>query len=90
MKLTPKTSWIAVLSACLLGFAGCGEDNEAASRDQAAKSTGLINPSNALPQAKTQAEFYKTNPGSSPGATGSGSKAGGKSTSAAPAPKKQG
>ena len=43
------TRWVsagcrALLGLSLLGLVGCGEDNEEASRAQAAKSTGLINP----------------------------------------------
>jgi hypothetical protein len=89
MRLLPNTCCGAILGLCLLGVAGCGEDNEAASRDRAAKSPGLVNPSKTLPQAKTQAEFFKNNPGSNPGATGTGSAAG-KKTGGAPAPKKEG
>ena len=79
-----------MLGLCLLGLVGCGEDNEAASREQAAKSKGLINPAKTIPQSKTQEEFFKNNPGSSPGATSSGAAAGSKKSTGAPVPKKQG
>lgn len=79
----------ALLGLSLLGLVGCGEDNEEASRAQAAKSTGLINPSKTIPPAQNQAEFYKNNPGSSPGATAAGPK-GAKATGAgATAPAKK-
>jgi hypothetical protein len=71
---------VAGLSICLFGLVGCGEDNEAASRDQAAKSTGLINPSKTITPSNSQADFFKNNPGSSPGATGA--------SKGAPTPKK--
>ena len=88
MKRLATTCCGVILGLCLVGLVGCGEDNEAASRELAAKSTGLVNPSKTLPQPKTQDEFLKINPGSNPGATGSGgAKA---STAPAPAPKKQG
>jgi hypothetical protein len=61
---------VAGLTSCLLGLVGCGEDNEAAIRAQADKSTGLVNPSKTVPESRTQADFFKNNPGSNPGASG--------------------
>jgi hypothetical protein len=74
-RLFAHTLGVVGFSSCLLFLVGCGEDNEAAIKEQATRSKGLVNPSNTVPQSQTQADFFKNNPGSSPGATGS-SKAG--------------
>jgi hypothetical protein len=53
---------LGVLAACSLGLAGCGEDNEAAIREQAAKAKGTI-PGSRTAQAQTQQEYYEITPG---------------------------
>ncbi len=53
---------LALSGFCLLGLAGCGEDNEAAIKEQAAKAKGTI-PGSRTAQAKTQAEYYEITPG---------------------------
>jgi hypothetical protein len=52
----------ALLSFCFLGLAGCGEDNEAAIKAQAAKAKGTI-PGSRTAQAQTQEEYYEITPG---------------------------
>ena len=47
---------------CLLGLAGCGEDNEAAIKEQAAKAKGMI-PGSRTAQAQTQEEYFEITPG---------------------------
>jgi hypothetical protein len=51
-----------LLGSCLLGLAGCGEDNEAAMREQASKAKGTI-PGSRTAQAQTQEEYYEITPG---------------------------
>ena len=53
---------LALLSCCFLGLAGCGEDNEAAMRDQAAKAKNAI-PGSRTAQAQSQAEYFEITPG---------------------------
>jgi hypothetical protein len=53
---------LAFLSYCLLGLVGCGPDNEAAIRAQAAKAKGTI-PGSRTAQAQTQDEYYEITPG---------------------------
>ena len=72
MRLLTSALSLTVLSFCFLGLVGCSEDNEAASKEQAAKSTGTVDPAKVIPQSKTQAEYYKNNPGSTGAASGSG------------------
>lgn len=60
---------LAALCACYGGLAGCGEDNEAELNAQAAKSTGTVDQSKIIPQSKTQADYFKNNPGTSGAAT---------------------
>jgi hypothetical protein len=53
---------LGVLGACVLGLAGCGEDNGAAMREQAANAKGTI-PGSRTAQAQTQQEYYAITPG---------------------------
>jgi hypothetical protein len=53
---------LALLGACLPGLAGCGEDNEAAIKEQAAKAKGTI-PGSRTAQARTQEEYFEITPG---------------------------
>ena len=53
---------LALLSFCVLGLAGCAEDNEAAFKEQAAKAKGTI-PGSRTAQAQTQEEYYEITPG---------------------------
>jgi hypothetical protein len=59
------------LSFCLLGLVGCGEDNEAAIKEQAARAKGII-PGSRTAQAQTQDEYYQITPGVQGAGTGSG------------------
>jgi|SRR4051812_36592168 len=61
----------ALLGGLALISMGCQEDNEAASKEQAAKSAVTVDPAKSIPQAKSQAEYYNTNPGTTGAATGS-------------------
>jgi hypothetical protein len=68
---------IFLLGVCFFVLAGCGEDNEAAIKEQMTKSSGT-----ADPQAKASqnmADYTKNNPGMNPAAS---------SGKAAPAAKK--
>ncbi len=62
MKLYTRGSSHALLSFCFLGLAGCGEDNEAAIKEQAARAKGTI-PGSRTAQARTQEEYYEITPG---------------------------
>jgi hypothetical protein len=62
MKLFTSGFGLGVLGCCILGLAGCGEDNEAAIREQAAKAKGTI-PGSRTAQAQTQEEYYEITPG---------------------------
>ncbi len=62
MKFFASGLSLALLSFCLLGLAGCGEDNEAAFREQAAKAKGTI-PGSRTAQAQSQEEYYEITPG---------------------------
>ena len=55
----------------ILGLAGCGEDNEAAIRQQAARAKGTI-PGSRTAQAKTLEEYYEITPGVQGAGTRSG------------------
>ncbi len=65
---------VALLSFCFLGLTGCGEDNEAAVNELASKSKATSVPSDKVspPRGPTMEDYAKSNPGSTPGATGSG------------------
>lgn len=62
MRFSRSGLCLAVTSFCFLGLAGCGEDNEAAIREQAAKAKGTI-PGSRSAQAQTQDEYYEITPG---------------------------
>ena len=62
MRLSTTGLSLALLSFCLLGSAGCGEDNEAAIKEQASRAKGTI-PGSRTAQAQTQEEYYEITPG---------------------------
>lgn len=62
MRLLTSKSSLVLLSFCLLGLAGCAEDNEAAIKEQAARARGTI-PGSRTAQAKTQEEYFEITPG---------------------------
>jgi ABC-type phosphate transport system substrate-binding protein len=62
MRLFTSGLSLALLSFCFLGLAGCGEDNEAAIKEQASKAKGTI-PGSRTAQAQTQEEYYEITPG---------------------------
>ena len=49
MRLFTSGLSLALLSFCFLGLAGCGEDNEAAIKEQASKAKGTIPGSRSRP-----------------------------------------
>src|SRR5262245_48108739 len=55
-------SLAAIFCLCVLGSAGCGEDNEGAIKEQAAKAKGTI-PGSRTAQAQSQEEYYEITPG---------------------------
>jgi hypothetical protein len=71
MKLFASGLCIALLSGCVVGLAGCAEDNEAAIKEQAAKAKGTI-PGSRTAQAQTLEEYYEITPGLSGAGTPSG------------------
>ena len=71
MRLSASGLSLALLSFCSVGFAGCGEDNEAAIKEQAAKAKGTI-PGSRTAQAQTQEEYYQITPGVQGAGTASG------------------
>ena len=62
MRLFTSGLSLALLSSCLLGLAGCAEDNEAAIKEQASKAKGTI-PGSRTAQAQTQQEYFEITPG---------------------------
>ena len=62
MRMFASGLSLALLSFCFLGLAGCGEDNEAAIKEQASKAKGTI-PGSRTAQAQTQEEYYEITPG---------------------------
>jgi hypothetical protein len=63
MKRLFTSGWgLALLASCFVGLAGCGEDNEAAIKEQASKAKGTI-PGSRTAQAQTQDEYYEITPG---------------------------
>jgi hypothetical protein len=62
MRLFTRGLSLALLGFCILGLAGCGEDNEAFIKEQAAKAKGKI-PGSRTAQAQTQEEYYEITPG---------------------------
>jgi hypothetical protein len=71
MRLFASEFSLVLLSFCFLGLAGCGEDNEAAIKEQAAKAKGTI-PGSRTAQAQTQDEYYEITPGVQGAGTASG------------------
>ena len=71
MRLFTRGLRLALLSICFLGLAGCGEDNEAAIKEQASRAKGTI-PGSRTAQAQTQEEFYEITPGVGGAGTTSG------------------
>jgi len=71
MRLFARGLSLALLSSCVLGLAGCGEDNEAAIKEQASKAKGTI-PGSRTAQAQTQDEYYEITPGVQGAGTRSG------------------
>jgi hypothetical protein len=67
MRLFTGGLSFALLSFCLVGLAGCAEDNEAAIKEQAATAKGTI-PGSRTAQAQTQEEYYEITPGVQGGA----------------------
>jgi hypothetical protein len=72
MRLLTRGLGVALAVICVLGLAGCEEDNEAFIKEQAAKAKGSI-PGSRTAQAQTQEEYYEITPGARGGA---GSKSG--------------
>jgi hypothetical protein len=62
MRLFTSGLGLALTSYCVLGLAGCAEDNEAAIKQQAARAKGTI-PGSRTAQAQTQDEYYEITPG---------------------------
>jgi len=62
MRLLASGLGLALLGVCLLGLAGCAEDNEAAIKDQARKAKGTI-PGSRTAQAQTLEEYSEITPG---------------------------
>jgi hypothetical protein len=62
---------LVLLSFCLASLAGCGIDNEAAIKEQAARAKGTI-PGSRTAQAQTQDEYYEITPGVQGAGTRSG------------------
>ena len=71
MRLFTSGLSLALLSFCFLGLAGCGEDNEAAIKEQASKAKGTI-PGSRTAQAQTQEEYLRDHPWSAGGGYASG------------------
>jgi hypothetical protein len=62
MRLSANGLILALVCICLLGLAGCAEDNEAAIKKQASQAKGTI-PGSRTAQAQTQQEYYEITPG---------------------------
>jgi hypothetical protein len=71
MKLFASGLSLTLLSFCFLGLASCGEDNEAAIKEQASKAKGTI-PGSRSAQAQSQDEYYEITPGVQGAGTRSG------------------
>ena len=69
MRLFTSGPRLALVSFCVLGLAGCAEDNEAAIKAQAAKAKNTI-PGSRTAQAQDQGEYYEITPGVRGGAGG--------------------
>ncbi len=55
-------SRLALFGSCLLGLAGCAEDNERFIKEQKANAKGTI-PGSRTAQAQTPQEYYEITPG---------------------------
>jgi hypothetical protein len=62
MKFYKSGSMLALLGLCLLGMAGCAEDNERFIKQQASRAKGTI-PGSRTAQAQTLEEYYEITPG---------------------------
>jgi hypothetical protein len=62
MRLFTQRSGFALIGLCFLTFSGCGEDNEAAFKQQAATAKGTI-PGSRTAQAQSQDEYFEITPG---------------------------
>jgi hypothetical protein len=62
MRLFTSGWSLALLCLSVMGTAGCGENNEAAIEDQAARSKAVI-PGSRTAQAQSQEEYYEITPG---------------------------
>jgi len=73
MRLITRGLTLAVLGLGAMGLAGCGEDNEAASRDAASKGGVTVDASKAPPPSKSMDDYFKNNPGTTGAGTAKGS-----------------
>jgi hypothetical protein len=71
MRFFKIRSLFALLGSGVLCLAGCGEDNEAAIREQASRAKGAI-PGSRSAQAQTQEEYFQITPGVQGAGTASG------------------
>jgi hypothetical protein len=71
MRLFTNGLGLALLSSSVLWAAGCGEDNEAAIKAQAARAKSKI-PGSRTAQAQTQEEYFAITPGVRGAGTASG------------------
>ena len=69
---------IAALCVCFSAMNGCGEDNEAAIKEQMAKSTGSVDSSKTISPSQNMADYAKNNPGMNPSASSGKALAGSK------------
>jgi len=72
MRTGMTRTGMALVAILGLASAGCQEDNEAASRDEAAKSTAAVDPAKSIPQSKSMADYMKNNPGMKGAGAGAG------------------
>jgi ABC-type phosphate transport system substrate-binding protein len=73
MRLLTYGVGVAALGFCVAGLSGCGEDNEAASRDSASKGSVTVDASKAPPPSKSMDDYFKNNPGTTGAGTAKGS-----------------
>ena len=73
MRLFTCGSSLALLSLCFLGLAGCGEDNEAAIKEQASRAKGII-PGSRTAQARSRKNITEITPGVQGAGTVSGTR----------------
>jgi hypothetical protein len=62
MRIFASGLSLALSMFCFVEMAGCGEDNEAAIKEQASKAKGTI-PGSRTAQAQTQEEYFEITPG---------------------------